>query len=365
MAKTVLINALDIIPMGTHGYTTGIGRVNRGMLRAMATINDPDINIEIYCEQTQAPRYDGAEWPFKYHRFILPGRIFNATPIEQWWRRLTCTYDLLHLTANFGSVDAKEKFVVTVHDVLMLNARPYYKRPFTNSVRRSRAIATCSEHTKGDIIKAFGVPADKISVIPWGIDHTFFYPRSNEEIIVVKARYGISGNYFFACSCDSPRKNARYVVAAFRQYLRHNGDGTLVMAWHHPPQEILDTYADELREGRLRLIGDVSDNDLAALYAGALATFFVSSYEGFGFPILESLACGTPCVTCHNSSLPEVGGDKACYVKEKDADAIADAMFNYAHNGKGDTAALTAHARRFSWDTAVRQYLDLYKRCIY
>ena len=105
---------------------------------------------------------------------------------------------------------------------------------------------------------------------------------------------------------------------------------------------------------------------LADLYAGATASFFPSRYEGFGLPILESLACATPVVTCWNSSLPEVGGDLVTYVDPDDINGMTDLMRVFDAGsavGKGhNEMSFLAHVEKFSWESTARQYLDIYKK---
>ena len=267
---------------------------------------------------------------------MVPHKINERIGIEPLWRRIILKYDLLHLTGNYGHVWENEKYVVTIHDLRSFHAGKDTSKQYWKSAKYSRGIVTCSTYTKDDIVKTFGVPSNKVTVIPWGIDHNLFYPRREEKINEVKSRLGISGKYFFSCSCNLPHKNTDYVLAAFRQFIKENNDCTMVFTWGNPKKEFTDEYAKEINEGRVKFLNFVTDEELATLYSGALATIFVSSYEGFGFPILESMACGTPCVTCRNTSLEEVGSDKAYYVKEKDVDAITEAMHHFAkHVGGG------------------------------
>ena len=103
---------------------------------------------------------------------------------------------------------------------------------------------------------------------------------------------------------------------------------------------------------------------MACLYSGAIATLFISSGEGFGFPLLESFACGTPCVTCRNTSISEIGKDLAYYVKERDINQTINAMKHYVSEGKGNVSDLINHAKKYNWhDTAIK-YMDFYKQAL-
>ena len=111
----------------------------------------------------------------------------------------------------------------------------------------------------------------------------------------------------------------------------------------------------------------VDDEQLSILYNEATATFFPSRYEGFGLPILESMACGTPVVTCQNSSLPEVGGEAALYVDPDDIDAMCNYMaeFEQGNLTKGDlTLQCLEQASKFSWKRCATQTIEAYQKCL-
>jgi glycosyltransferase involved in cell wall biosynthesis len=120
-------------------------------------------------------------------------------------------------------------------------------------------------------------------------------------------------------------------------------------------------------KNRVHFVSNVTNEELADIYAGATASFFPSLYEGFGLPILESMACGTPCVTCRNSSLPEIGGEAAIYVDPLDIDAMSDVMERFENNDYNIAelqAKSLAQASHFSWKKCARQTVEVYKQCL-
>jgi glycosyltransferase involved in cell wall biosynthesis len=141
----------------------------------------------------------------------------------------------------------------------------------------------------------------------------------------------------------------------------------LVMVWRHPPQDISSAITRDGLSSRIRLIQGVSDEDLQLLYCGATAMVFPSDYEGFGLPVLEAMACGTPVVTTRSSSLPEISGDAAIYVDTRVPTAVRDALAGFedgAHDVAGLRSAGLQRAGAFTWDTHVRQMLSLYEKCL-
>ena len=100
------------------------------------------------------------------------------------------------------------------------------------------------------------------------------------------------------------------------------------------------------------------------MYSGALASYFISSAEGFGFPLLESFACGTPCVTCNNTSLTELGKGYAYYVKDRNVRETEESMEYFYHNGKGNVDTLVDYAKKFNWADTAKQYVDLYRNVL-
>lgn len=362
MNKTVLLRANGLLPPAKGNYRQGIGRANYELVRAIVEKELSGIDFSFYCNQIGRPFYRFSEWPIKKYWNILPYRLNDFCGIEASWRKLFTKYDLFHITDNYAQVYDGERFVVTIHDMKLFEEKPRSRKLFEKMSNDSLGIATCSNYTKSEIVRVLGASPDKITVIPWGINHNLFYPRSKKIVDTLKEKMNIKGEYFFSCSCANPRKNARDILKAFRLFREESKDIALVMAWGNVPNDILDEYMPEIKEGAVVFLNYVDDNDLAIFYSGALASLLVSSLEGFGFPVLESMACGTNCITSKNSSLTEIGGNYAYFVKEHDIDDIAAAMFYFCDNGKGDTDKLISYAKTYSWANTASAYIDFYKQ---
>lgn len=359
--KRVLIQGYDIIPHKDGTYIAGIGRSNIELLTALQNIEGTGIDFNIYCTGKESIGFKCYNWDVNYHSFPFPNHISNyRTSLESWYRRYVVGYDLLHITNNVGNMKWDKDFVVTMHDMYRFDNSDWDRKHFKECGERSRGIVTCSTFSKNDIVDKLNVDPGKISVIPWGVSHTLFHPRTENDVESLKEKYKIKEQYFFACSCSNPRKNGDIIADATKKI--HNNNVSVVLAWRNPPQYILDKCAKEIEERKLVFLDYLSDEELAILYSGAIASIFVSSFEGFGFPIVESMACGTPCITCKNSSLEEIGGDKAIYVKERDSDNLAEVLLSLINNGCNNDADLIAYADKFTWQNTAAEYVKFYKK---
>lgn len=359
--KKVLIRATGIRPLKKGEYRSGIPRSNIELLNGMIAINDPDIQLAVYCPSFKSPFYYCQDWPIEHHWYGLPGLKYHCR-LETWWREhMMGKHDLVHLTENADYFGKKEKFVVTIHDTDMMNRSNFYEELFFNCSKHAKGIVTCSEYSKEDIIKRLHVPEGKVTVIPWGISKDIFYPRNKYQVSDVKNKFGISGNYFFSCSCKDPRKNLDIILEGFEIFSNQDNSTTLVLSLSNPRHDYLVKYNKLIEEGRIKFLNFVSDEELATLYTGALASILVSSLEGFGFPILESMACGTNCICCKNSSMEEIGLNKAYYVKERDAEDLASAFLYFVKNGKSNRMELINYASSFTWEKTAKRYLEFYK----
>ena len=327
---------------------------------------DQYFEIAIYAYGARSFGFDFYHWPIKFFSFPIPGKVqyYFDKWLEPFIRKLY-GYDLLHITENFAYIKDKENAVVTIHDMLEFHQGDKYKNErFIQCAKNAKGFVTCSEYSKGQIIKDLGISSDKIEVIYWGINHKIFFPREKISIQLTLSKFGISNKYFFSCSGSDTtnRKNNDIVMSAFRNILRDYPETTLVITWSACPSYLEETFHDEIKQGKIKIIKGVTDEELATLYSGALATYFVSSSEGFGFPILESFACGTPCVTCANSSLKEIGSIHAIFVKERNIEETTETMYHFLTKGKGDTNALINYASKFNWKNTAIKYIEFYKK---
>lgn len=213
------------------------------------------------------------------------------------------------------------KRVVTIHDLIVWRYPHYYKLfdriahriKQRHSCQSADAIVAISKSTKRDIIKYLHVPASKIHVIYQSCDPIFWLPISEGDKARVRKDYKLPEKYIICVGTVEERKNQISVVKALAQL---PSDIHLVIVGRHRGRyfsDIMNEAKGLKLESRIHAITNADFEDFPALYACAIASAYMSHYEGFGIPVLESMCCDTPVVTSNISSMPEAGGDAALY----------------------------------------------------
>jgi glycosyltransferase involved in cell wall biosynthesis len=286
--------------------------------------------------------------------------------------------DLLHAPAFLAPVVSPSPVVITIHDVTYILYPSHFARWWTAylgivmpvAVRSAAAIICGSENSKADIGRTYAVPLSKVHVIPYGVDHDRFHPG-----ITLDQRWaqtlGLREGYLLHVGTFSYRKNIPTVLRAI-SYLRAKGKwGTrqLVLAGSQSEgmkgvQEVYDTIRELDLGSSVVLTGYVPDEHVPGLYAHASALVMPSLYEGFGFPVLESMAVGTPVIASNSSSLPEVAEDAAILVPPQDVEAWAKAIEDVIESPTISSELQRkglARARQFSWERTAEQTVAVYR----
>lgn len=255
---------------------------------------------------------------------------------------------LLHSTAHMAPAGTDLPMLFTVHDLSFVTHPEYHTKEniqlCTTSLERARSAGATfiavSENTRRDL-ESFGVPSERIRVVYNSFDDRELRPFDESEIAAVRRKYDLPEEYFLFLASLEPRKNLKTLLETVRRH--HPGRMPLVVAggagWHS------DELKEELAAGRgdFLAIGYVPQQDLGRLYAGARALVYPSIYEGFGLPLVEAMACGTPVIATRVSSMPEVVGDAGLLVDDPlDPDELAAAMTRLA----ADEARYAERARR-------------------
>jgi len=375
LKKRVAIDASALLPTTTSAPETGIRRVTRDFLRALEQRELP-FEVLLFGQKLRRPHLREMGFCFSTRQLYLP-----RWGAFDWWReRLPivewmCRYDLFHALGNYAAIRRPEKAIVTVYDAIFLaSPEPTLCHAVEAAripplARRCRAIVTPSQASKADIVNYIGVPEERVHVIPLGVRHDLFRPVEDAALLptVLKRQFGLSTSYFIQVSCSLGRKNSRLLLESFSQLAERERDVDLVFVWRNPPTEMLELCEKRGLSSRVHFVQEVNDEDLRLLYCGATALVFPSSYEGFGLPVLEAMACGTPVVTTRVSSLPEVGGEAAVYIDAPDRDALVEAMTSiYQSSEKRDALKKRGieRASQFTWDKHVDRMVQLYQWCL-
>ena len=268
--------------------------------------------------------------------------------------------------------------VVTVHDLVplifwrgffnlfRLDRRIGYKRRL-GIVRRADRIISVSRSTADDIVKLLKVPGDRITVSHEGSDESFTPVSDGAFVETYKSKYGIRGDYIIFVGNTEWRKNLFRVLSVLPAVRDRCGDVGLLVVAHIPEsrRRRLRSFAGKLGIGdSVFLPGYLPVRDMAALMGGARMLAFPSHYEGFGIPLVEAMACGTPVLTSNVSSLPEVAGDAALLVDpssdEEIREGIVRLLSDEALRKKMRERGL-ARARLFSWEAHAKDVLGVYR----
>ena len=250
--------------------------------------------------------------------------------------------DVLHVPGHRGPLLSAAPLVVTIHDLAVLR-HPHafnrwtrtYSRAFLPRLARSatRVIAV-SQFTALETVELLGVDEERVRVIPHGVEAPF---EPNGP--------AVEGDYVLAVGTLEPRKNLpRVVLAAERAGV-----------------ELRVVGAPGWGEVGVESAGFVSDDELARLYRGAACLVYPSLYEGFGLPVLEAMASGTPVVTSRNGALAELSGGAAVLVDPRDVDAIAAGIEEAVRRREELRAAGLERARAFTWEAAAKATADVYR----
>ena len=270
--------------------------------------------------------------------------------------------------------------LLTVHDLsfeIMPETLPeplvaYLRRNVPRAVRRATHILADSESPRQDLVRLWGVPPERITVLYSGVEPRFRPVEDPERQAQVRARYGL-GPWPFVLTVGTvqPRKNYPRLIEAFAILVREGifPQGHLVIVGEQG-WKAEGTFEAIRRSGlmdRIHWLGFVADEDLPALYSAASAFVLVSRYEGFGLPALEAMACGTPVVASRTSSLPEVVGDAGILVDPESVEEIAQGL-RMVLTDPERRATLRAmgleRARRFTWEAAARRWHEVVERLL-
>jgi len=357
-------------------YNTGVSRYTKELVRNLLKI-DKTNNYKLYAGTLrQLPellkfiselKKEGLQ--FKSYIYPIPPKI--AEKLWNRWRpfsieMLIGKVDIFHCS-DWTQPPAKAPKVTTLHDLTPLMYSkyhtPYVVSSFTRNlellVKETKAIITVSKATKEDAAN-YGIERVKMRVVYSGVS-TEFAKVSDADRERVRNKYKIRKPFILTVGTREPRKNIKRLIEAYQSL--GGMEAQLLIAGKYG-------WGDDGGEGKepnqnIRTLGYVPDFDLPALYSLALIFVYPSLYEGFGLPVLESMAAGCPVITSNISSLPEVAGEGALLVYPKDSKEIAQAISALLHNEKLRQSLIKKgreQAAKFSWENTAQATLKIYQQ---
>ena len=289
--------------------------------------------------------------------FHRPSQIYDRASLDLFLRSpalpvITCLDLISYRTpALFGSFEAYRQF----------------RGMLFASLSSAQAVFAISEHGRREILDEFHLPPDRVHCTPLGVDASFFATRDAERSAGVRLRHGISGAYFLYAGTDYPHKNLALLLRAYAwlrsQWNRPEPAPELLLIGQRTgaPGGIFDQ--GPAPAAGVRYLGAVAREEVPPLYQEAIALVYPSAYEGFGLPVLEAMAAGTPVLCSKLTSIPEVAGDAALYLEEFSIDEIAERMIELATDAGLRQRLIEAGRKRagsFRWEDTARKTAEIY-----
>lgn len=289
--------------------------------------------------------------------------------------------DLVHAPVNVVPLASPVPSIVTIHDLSFLlfpdrflTAKQRYLAAFTRATAaRARHIIAVSESTRADILRLLHVPPERVSVVYEGVEERF-HPPLPEDVAAFRRRAELPEHFLLHVGTLEPRKNLAVLIRAFAA-LRERGvidgvhDWPLVLAggkgWMY--ESIYDLVHELGLDECVRFVGYVADDELPLWYGASGIVVVPSTYEGFGLPLLEAMACGAPVIASNASSLPEVVGDAGIVVDCTSERYLIDQCEHLISNAaERSTLGMRARQRalQFTWERAARDTLAIYRRVL-
>jgi glycosyltransferase involved in cell wall biosynthesis len=403
---------IDYTSAATQG--AGNGRYTRELMRALlAQPSDKRYSFfyasrhRIDESKIENPRSKIHHLPF-HDKWLMRGwqRLRLPLPVEL----IVGKVDLFHspdftLPPTLPGVPT----LLTVHDLSFIrdpdsawpSLRAFLNKAVPRSVKRATHVLADSQATKDDLIELFGTPAGKITVLYSGVEARFAPVRDPAESDRVCAKYQLPRPFILSVGTLQPRKNYGRLIEAFAEVIsaKHPErslaeaqskdamtqrapfdstafrSGRLSADWHLVItggkgwmfESIFEQVKRSGLEGRVHFPGFVDDADLPVLYSAADLFAYVSLYEGFGLPLLEAMACGTPVIGSNTSSLPEVIGEVGLQVDPRSVDDIALALTRMMSEPELRERSIglgLARAKLFTWDKAAKELLAIYDQTV-
>lgn len=361
---TVAINSGVI----DSGLTSGVG------YRTLKIIEELDqFNFDLHVIG-EIPPDIVEERSFQYHAYggRSPLHKLYETHFGTGVESTRVQADILHCPKSILPFYGHSIQTITIHDLIFLKYPEKYsfawKMYWTNflqaSIRKSDYIVTVSQNTKVDLIDFYSINPEQIRVIPGGINLSKFSPTRRESDTAIYGRYELPQRYLLFLGHFFARKNLSRLLEAYAPIARENNAPPLVLAGPNTEGagEIQSKVAELSIEDYVFIPGYIAQSDLSSLYRNAEALVYPSLEEGFGFPVLEALACGCPVICSDISTLREIGGDHASYFDPFSVEAIRESILKLLDGTHERTRP--SRIEQYSWSNVGRMYMDFFREIV-
>jgi glycosyltransferase involved in cell wall biosynthesis len=360
---------------------TGLGNHARILLNAVMR-DYADNEYLLFCAKANEKFFNQLHGEFKV---CFPETKW-AQSAPALWRSYTITDDLLrnkidiyHGISNelpFNIHRTKIKTVVTIHDLIFLKHTEQYpwidRQVYTvktkYAAKYADAVIAVSEETKRDLIELYAVPADKITVIYPSVDEKVYHKVSEEERTAVTKKYKLPEKYILNVGSFFPRKNQFKLIEAFDIIKDHIAeDLVLVGSSGNMSSAIRQVIVNNNLAGRVRVITDVSNSDLPAVYQASSTFVFPSLFEGFGAPVLEALFSGIPVIASSGGAIEEAAGKDSVFINPYSVEDIADKMMSVLKDEtlrKKMISSGLLHAQTMTDKAFAAKTMELYKSIV-
>ena len=357
-------------------HIAGLGRYTQELMAALLAVDSENEYVAFYNRPSEA-QVDPPLDQLPHLTTDLATKPWRMSALLAHFARipqdgLFPEVDLFHATDHLLPRLTRVKSVFTLHDLVFqfyphthktLN-RWFLTLMMPRFLRAADAVIAVSEHTKGDAVRTYGMDEAKIAVIYEGVSERF-RRRAPDAIAAVRHKYSLPDRFVLSVGTIEPRKNLTSLLEAYHALRNEESEYRLVLVgkkgWLYTG--FFRRIHELGLEDEIVFPGFVPDEDLPAIYSAADLFVFPSLYEGFGLPVLEALACGTPVIASNASSVPEVAGDSALLVDPSSVEALAHdmrAVLNSTELRQDLQARGPKQAAKFSWQRAARETLDVY-----
>ena len=370
-----------------HGLTNGSAVYSFNLSKALLQLPEPPSLKVFFCAKSSEAAEGALGTLEELGAEIVHGSgPWRWSPDGGWWLplgppmgQILRSVDVFQVGEFHFPPRGSTPWVAAVHDLtaltlpqhhLLLN-RALHRRRIRWIRRGAGQIISISHSTKADLLALPGMTGERIHVVPLARGHdTSSGERAGAEVTDLRSRYGLGPSpYVLTVGTLEPRKNQEALVRAFQELSPSFPNLKLVLAggqgWG--AEKLLQAVKESPARDRIELLGKVPSQDLPALYAGAEVFAFPSLYEGFGLPVLEAMAAGTPVLTSNTSSLPEVAGDAALLVDPHSLDSIRQGLERLLEDESLRKTLVQRGRDReqtFTWQRTAEETLSVYHEAI-